>query len=75
MNTPQVSRQMLIENGQVRCPGCSSRLELVKEQDKRVHWMKHPPHPTCFLSNQLLRIDRRSGYSEVEHYENPNPQP
>lgn len=57
-----------LAQGRVICPVCGSNLTVTKEQDPRVAWMKHP-RADCMLSNQILRVDRRSGYSEIQDEE------
>lgn len=52
------------DGAEIKCPGCDSMLSTVREQDRRVHVMQHPPAEKCCWSNRKLRVDRLSGYAE-----------
>jgi hypothetical protein len=57
--------QMIILNGNVECPACGLTLTKIREQDRRVHIMHHPPTEFCSSSDKNLRVDRLNGYSEI----------
>lgn len=60
--------QFIVQNGIVECPACGLQLTKVKEQDKRVHVMRHPSTALCSCGGKLLRVDRLNGYGELQNY-------
>jgi hypothetical protein len=57
----------IVQTGIVECPACGIGLVKKREQDGRVHIMKHEGAEFCSLHNRLFRVDRLSGYGEECH--------
>jgi hypothetical protein len=56
--------KLLIAGGKVSCPGCGLTLSKLREQDKRVWTMIHPPSESCRWSNRTLRVSLSTGDAE-----------
>jgi hypothetical protein len=54
----------IVQSGIVECPACGICLHKQREQDRRVHIMKHEGAEFCSLHNRIFRVDRLSGFGE-----------
>lgn len=59
--------QMLLTEKGIQCPACELELQEIRNQGhgRRVLIMRHPANDSCSHSNRTLRVDTRTGYSEV----------